>query len=155
MGRQAKSGEFRTFSLRFQDAEFDETRFQRQMAERLDSRHEEIEVARADIANIFPEVIRHTERPVPRTAPAAMYLLSELVRKAGIKSVLTGEGADEVLAGYDIFREAKIRRFWAKAPDSTRRPLPCRQRPLQMCSIGCPTDLRNGFPLARIRCWRF
>ncbi len=123
MGRQAKAGEFRTFSLRFQDAEFDETRFQRQMADRLDSRHEEIEVARGDIADVFPEVIRHTERPVPRTAPAPMYLLSKLVRKAGIKSVLTGEGADEVLAGYDIFREAKIRRFWAKAPDSTRRPL--------------------------------
>jgi len=123
MGRQAKAGEFRTFSLRFQDAEFDETSFQRQMAERLDSRHEEIEVARRDIAAVFPDVVRHTERPVPRTAPAPMYLLSKLVRGAGIKSVLTGEGADEVLAGYDIFREAKIRRFWAKEPDSTRRPL--------------------------------
>lgn len=123
MGRQAKAGEFRTFSLRFKDAEFDETSFQRQMAERLDSRHEEIEVARRDIAAVFPEVIRHTERPVPRTAPAPMYLLSKLVRNAGIKSVLTGEGADEVLAGYDIFREAKIRRFWARDPDSTRRPL--------------------------------
>jgi len=123
MGRQAKTGEFRTFSLRFEDAEFDETRFQRQMSERLDSRHEEIEVARSDIAAVFPEVVRHTERPVPRTAPAPMYLLSKLVRQAGIKSVLTGEGADEVLAGYDIFREAKIRRFWAREPDSTCRPL--------------------------------
>jgi asparagine synthase (glutamine-hydrolysing) len=123
MGRQAKSGEFRTFSLRFQDAEFDETRFQRQMAERLDSHHEEVEVARADIADVFPDVIRHTERPVLRTAPAPMYLLSKLVRRSGIKSVLTGEGADEVLAGYDIFREAKIRRFWAREPDSERRPL--------------------------------
>ena len=123
MGRQAKTGEFRTFSLRFRDAEFDETRFQRQMAERLDSRHEEVEVARTDIANVFPDIIRHTERPVLPTAPAPMYLLSKLVRSAGIKSVLTGEGADEVLAGYDIFREAKIRRFWAKEPDSERRPL--------------------------------
>lgn len=37
--------------------------------------------------------------------------------------VLTGEGADEFLAGYDIFKEAKIRRFWAERPDSTWRPL--------------------------------
>ncbi len=123
MGRQAKGGEFRTFSLRFKDAEFDETRYQHQMAARLDSRHEEVEVAREDIARIFPTVIRHTERPVLRTAPAPMYLLSKLVRESGIKSVLTGEGADEVLAGYDIFRESKIRRFWASQPESECRPL--------------------------------
>jgi len=36
--------------------------------------------------------------------------------------VLTGEGADEILAGYDLFREMKIRRFWAKYPDSRLRP---------------------------------
>ena len=44
------------------------------------------------------------------------------MRAAGIKAVLTGEGADEVLAGYDIFREAKIRRFWSHQPESTWRP---------------------------------
>lgn len=123
MGRQAKSGEFRTFSLRFKDSEFDETSYQRQMAERIDSQHEEVVVAREDIAKVFPTVINHTERPVLRTAPAPMYLLSKLVRESGIKSVLTGEGADEVLAGYDIFREAKIRRFWAKDPESICRPM--------------------------------
>ncbi|MBT3191972.1 MAG: asparagine synthase (glutamine-hydrolyzing) [Verrucomicrobia bacterium] len=122
MGRQAKAGDFRTFSLRFKDAEFDETRYQRQMAERLDSHHEEVEVSREDIAAVFPTVVEHTERPVLRTAPAPMFLLSKLVRESGIKSVLTGEGADEVLAGYDIFREAKIRRFWAREPESVCRP---------------------------------
>src|SRR5690606_25248436 len=39
------------------------------------------------------------------------------------KVVLTGEGADEVLGGYDIFKEAKIRRFWARMPQSHWRPL--------------------------------
>ncbi len=52
-----------------------------------------------------------------------MFLLSELVRNANFKVVLTGEGADEVLAGYDIFKEAAIRRFWARHPDSGLRPL--------------------------------
>jgi asparagine synthase (glutamine-hydrolysing) len=45
-----------------------------------------------------------------------------LVRESGFKVVLTGEGADEVFAGYNIFKEAKIRRFWAKHPDSKMRP---------------------------------
>jgi asparagine synthase (glutamine-hydrolysing) len=52
-----------------------------------------------------------------------MFLLSSLVRDCGYKVVLTGEGADEFLGGYDIFKEAKVRRFWAREPASTRRPL--------------------------------
>jgi asparagine synthase (glutamine-hydrolysing) len=44
------------------------------------------------------------------------------VRQSGYKVVLTGEGADEFLAGYDLFKEAKIRRFWARQPRSRWRP---------------------------------
>jgi asparagine synthase (glutamine-hydrolysing) len=58
-----------------------------------------------------------------RTAPAPMFLLSKLVREQGFKVVLTGEGADEFLAGYDIFKEAKVRRFWSRQPESKWRPL--------------------------------
>ncbi|HET6272530.1 MAG TPA: asparagine synthase (glutamine-hydrolyzing) [Bacteroidota bacterium] len=122
MGRMAKQGEFRTFSLRFEDAEYDETEFQREMASTIDSSHQELVVKRGDIARVFPDVVRHAERPILRTAAAPMYLLSGLVRDAGIKAVLTGEGADEMLAGYDLFREAKIRLFWSHQPESKSRP---------------------------------
>jgi asparagine synthase (glutamine-hydrolysing) len=111
-----------TFSLRFADAEYDEGSFQRAMIDRLGSRHRELAIARGDIARIFPDVIRHVERPILRTAAAPLLLLSRLVRDAGIKVVLTGEGADEMLAGYDLFREARIRRFWARQPSSQLRP---------------------------------
>ena len=121
LGLRAKGSKFSTFSLRFADAEYDETAYQRGMSEYLGSDHHEVMVSRGDIARIFPEVILHTERPVLRTAPAPLHLLSRLVRDAGIKVVLTGEGADEMFAGYDIFREAKIRRFWAKQPGSQWR----------------------------------
>ncbi len=123
LGRKAKEGRFETFSIRFADAEFDETEFQRMMAATLDSSHREIVVTRKDIAQVFPDVIRHTERPILRTAPAPLFLLSKSVREAGIKAVLTGEGADEMLAGYDIFREAIIRQFWSHQPNSKVRPL--------------------------------
>jgi asparagine synthase (glutamine-hydrolysing) len=122
MGRKAKEGVFRTYSIRFQDAEYDETGFQREMAATIDSDHQELVVTRGDIARVFPEVIRHTERPVLRTAPAPLYLLSRVVRDSGIKAVLTGEGADEMLAGYDIFRESEIRQFWSREPGSVARP---------------------------------
>ena len=122
MGRQAKKGRFQTFSLRFDDAEFDETSFQKLMASQLDSSHHDILVSRSDIARVFPEVVWHTERPILRTAPAPLYLLSQEVRRFGIKAVLTGEGADEMLAGYDLFRESKIRQFWSHQPESKIRP---------------------------------
>jgi asparagine synthase (glutamine-hydrolysing) len=121
LGRGIAGNRFQTFSLRFDDAEYDETRYQRLVAGATGSEHHEVVVSRSDIADIFPEVVYHTERPILRTAPAPLLLLSRLVRKHGIKVVLTGEGADEMFAGYDLFREGKVRRFWGRQPESTRR----------------------------------
>jgi asparagine synthase (glutamine-hydrolysing) len=122
LGLRAKGSQFLTFSMRFEDAEYDETVYQRAMAAHLGSEHHEVVVSRSDIARVFPDVVLHSERPVLRTAPAPLYLLSKLVHDAGLKVVLTGEGADEMFAGYDLFREARIRRFWARQPASLRRP---------------------------------
>ncbi len=122
LGSDASDGRLETFSLGFDDDDYDERPFQRLVASRLGSRHHEVTVSHADIAEVFPDVIFHGERPVLRTAPAPMFLLSRAVRAAGVKAVLTGEGADEILAGYDIFREARIRAFWARRPESTARP---------------------------------
>jgi asparagine synthase (glutamine-hydrolysing) len=122
LAREAHPGPFATFSLRFEDAEYDETSFQTMMASHLGTEHREIVVSRADIAACFEEVVVHTERPILRTAAAPLFLLSRLVREHGTKVVLTGEGADEVFAGYDLFREAKVRRFWAQHPESKLRP---------------------------------
>ena len=122
LGRRATGQRFRTYSIRFEDAEYDETPFQRTMAAFIESDHQEIMVRREDIARAFPEVVYHAERPLLRTAPAPLFLLSRLVRESGIKVVLTGEGADEMFAGYDLFREGKVRRFWGHQPASTLRP---------------------------------
>jgi asparagine synthase (glutamine-hydrolysing) len=121
LGRRFAGDNFQTFSLRFEDPEYDETEYQRLMVNMLGSEHHEVVVSRSDIANVFPEVIYHTERPILRTAPAPLFLLSKLVRDHGVKVVLTGEGADEMFAGYDIFREGKVRRFWGLQPESAWR----------------------------------
>jgi asparagine synthase (glutamine-hydrolysing) len=122
LGRLAKGEKFLTFSIRFEDAEYDETPYQRSVAKLIESDHREIVVRRQDIAAAFPEVVAHAERPLLRTAPAPLFLLSRLVRDSGIKVVLTGEGADEMFAGYDLFKEGKVRRFWGRRPASTMRP---------------------------------
>lgn len=112
----------RTFSVTFDSAEHDESAFQMEMARALGTRHAAVHCAEGDIAAVFPDVIRFTERPILRTAPAPLFKLSGLVRAEGLKVVLTGEGADEVFAGYDIFKEARVRRFCGRRPGSRIRP---------------------------------
>lgn len=120
--KNIEPGILNTFSIGFDDSDFDESSYQNEAVSYLDTRHRSIICTSEDISQSFPRVVWHSETPVTRTAPAPMYLLSALVRKNNIKVVITGEGADEMLAGYDIFKEAKIRRFWAKQPQSVLRP---------------------------------
>jgi asparagine synthase (glutamine-hydrolysing) len=113
----------RTFSIGFEDKGLDETQYQDEMVRFLGTHHSRILCTRQQVADSFLETIWHTESPILRTAPAPMGLLSGLVQAQGYKVVLTGEGSDEVLGGYDIFKEAKIRHFWARQPESELRPL--------------------------------
>jgi asparagine synthase (glutamine-hydrolysing) len=113
----------RTFSVTFDDAEYDESEFQRRMVGALGVEHSAIRCSESDIGQVFPALIWHTETPVLRTAPAPLLWLAKHVHDSGFKVVLTGEGADEVFGGYDLFKEGKIRRFWAKQPLSEWRPL--------------------------------
>jgi asparagine synthase (glutamine-hydrolysing) len=113
----------RTFSICFEETEFDESVYQREMVRHLGTNHSAFRCSRADIARTFPATIWHAEAPILRTAPTPLQLLSERVRSEGYKVALTGEGADEVFGGYDLFKEAKIRRFWSRQPASRIRPL--------------------------------
>lgn len=122
LAKPLTQGELYSFSVKFDHADYDESRFQQMVAQALHTHHHSITCAEGDIAAIFPDVIGATEVPLVRTAPAPLYLLAQLVRQSGMKAVLTGEGADEVFAGYDIFREAKVRRFCANQPQSQIRP---------------------------------
>ncbi len=112
----------RTFSLTFEDAEFDESSHQQELVKFLGTQHSSLQCKKSDIAKAFPRTIFHTETPIVRTAPTPLMLLSQHVRESGYKVVLTGEGADEVFGGYDLFKEAKIRRFISRQPESKMRP---------------------------------
>ncbi|MDA8389463.1 MAG: asparagine synthase C-terminal domain-containing protein, partial [Gammaproteobacteria bacterium] len=120
--RRFQQGPISTFSLRFDRPEFDEGGYQQKIVRRFGTDHTEVVIGPTDIADHFAAAVAHAELPFLRTAPVPMMLLAAAVRKAGLKVVMTGEGADETLAGYDLFREARVRRFWARQPDSTMRP---------------------------------
>ena len=120
--RQVDASPLETFAVRFHDPAFDETAEQRRMAGLLGTDHHEIVCGPEEIAGALEQVVWHGEAPLLRTAPVPLFLLSGLVHDAGMKVVLTGEGADELLAGYSIFKEDRVRRFWARRPESSMRP---------------------------------
>lgn len=115
-------GGLRTFSMSFEESAFDETSFQEQMVRHLKTEHSQVLISSEAIRRHFAETLWHCERPLLRTAPVPLLLLSRLASRSGYKVVLTGEGADEVFGGYNIFKEAKIRAFWARRPESRLRP---------------------------------
>ena len=117
------NNELRSFGIRFENKDYDEGGFQNEMVNFLKVNHSEIIATNDAIGANLENVLWHTEKPLLRTGPIPLYILSGLVNQSGYKVVLTGEGADEIFGGYDIFKEAKIRNFWAKYPDSKLRPL--------------------------------
>jgi asparagine synthase (glutamine-hydrolysing) len=115
-------GTLSTFSVGFADSSFDERAFQDQVAGRLATRHRSVLVSCREIGELLPAVARHAEQILLRSAPAPLLRLSSLVRACDTKVVLTGEGSDEIFLGYDLYRETRVRQFWARRPGSRLRP---------------------------------
>lgn len=121
--RNYTDNDLKTFSITFENTDFDESNYQQQMVDRIGTDHHIVEINDKIIGDIFPKIVWHAETALLRTAPAPMYLLSGLVHQNDYKVVMTGEGADEFFGGYNIFKETMVRHFWSKNPDSTIRPL--------------------------------
>ncbi|MDB4518023.1 asparagine synthase (glutamine-hydrolyzing) [Akkermansiaceae bacterium] len=110
----------RTFSVAFENEEFDESVYQQELAETLGTKHTSLRISDNDIAENLPEALWHGEMPVFRTAFVPLFLLSRKVNEAGIRVVLTGEGADEALLGYNLFKETQLRLEWGDLSGEAR-----------------------------------
>jgi asparagine synthase (glutamine-hydrolysing) len=108
MARHAP-GRVRAFSLSFDHSMYDEGPIAREMAERTGAEFTMIPMSHAAIADNLSDAIWHGETLFINGNSAAKFALSRAVRDAGFKVVLTGEGSDEVLAGYPFFRMDLIR----------------------------------------------
>ena len=102
------------YSIIFDDKFYDESDYQAELYNKFNIKNKkQINISSNDIGNVFDQVIFHTEQPIFRTAPAPLYLLSQEVNRDKCKVVLTGEGADEIAWGYDLFKEIKFRNLMA------------------------------------------
>ena len=121
LSEQMDAKMLQTYSIAFSDPEFDESSAQKKVVKHLGVANTEVLITANSISEVFPQVVWQAEAPLFRTAPAPLFLLSRRVHEDGIKVVMTGEGADEILLGYDLFRETAIRRFWSRSPNSNWR----------------------------------
>ena len=112
----AQGSPLHSFSVEFESEALDESVAQLLAAKSLGTSHHSRRISSLDIAAHFREAVTHAEIPLFRTAAVPMYLLAKNVREAGLAVVLTGEGADEALLGYDIFKEALLLDDWHGLP---------------------------------------
>lgn len=89
-----------SFSVNFVGDNRSERVYQQMMASYVNSIHHNRDISSGDIADYLPEAVYHSECVLKETYNTASLMLSEMAHKEGIKVVLTGEGADELFAGY-------------------------------------------------------
>ena len=95
----------KTFSVGFAEREANEFRYARMVSEKFGTEHHEITITPEQFFAKLPELIRHEDEPLGFTASVPLYFVSELAQKH-VKVVLTGEGSDEILAGYARYYKA-------------------------------------------------
>ena len=106
-----------SFTIGLDRAGPDERSHATESARRLGSQLTTVTMNRADIVAAYPELIRAAEGPVMDSSAACLMRLAQAVHDQGYKVVLTGEGADEALAGYAWFKTQKIRDAVSWRPD--------------------------------------
>ncbi len=98
-----------SFSVGFTDGDIDERVYQRVMVDQIRSIHHEVVFGWQDISAGLRDIVYHAESPLKETYDTCLLAISGLARKNGIKVVLTGEGSDELFAGYIGHRYDSLR----------------------------------------------
>jgi asparagine synthase (glutamine-hydrolysing) len=114
LAARRRSDPIRAFTLRFEHEDYDEGKFAEDMARKAGADWTPIPISQTELADNFADAIYHAEHPCINAHFVAKFLLSRAVRDAGFKVVLTGEGSDELLAGYAHFREDLLSRLETK-----------------------------------------
>ena len=114
-----------TFSLVFQEQEFNEGQYSREVARRFGAEHLEIPVSQQDTLAVLPEALGAMDQPT--IDGINTYLVSAKTRAAGVKVALTGLGADEMFAGYSNFQRVPrmeiVSKQFGRLPKLARKPL--------------------------------
>jgi len=108
-------GPVSTFSIGFaDDPSFDELPYARLVAQRFGSDHHEF-VVQPDAVELLPKLVWHYDQPFADSSAIPTYLVAQMTR-AYVKVALTGDGGDELFAGYERFAAARLAEYYRHAP---------------------------------------
>lgn len=118
------SGPVQTFAVGYAESEFSELPFARQVADSIGTQHHEIQIGLEDFFNILPKLVWHEDEPITWPSSVSLYFVSRLASEH-VKVVLTGEGSDELFAGYGRYRFYLLNRkflgAWKLLPAALRK----------------------------------
>ena len=97
-----------TYTLKFENGDFDETDLAQKVAERYNTNHHCYTVKADDFERLLPQILWYFDEPLADSGILPNYILNELVQKDGTKVILNGAGGDELFAGYTYFFENDI-----------------------------------------------
>jgi asparagine synthase (glutamine-hydrolysing) len=116
-------GNVKTFSIGFSDKRFDESAHAQRMSDFLGTRHQADHLSAEVATDILPKVISFLDEPFADPSVLPTYLLARFARQF-VTVALTGDGGDELFAGYDTFRALRFLRFYnAAVPGALDRGL--------------------------------
>lgn len=104
MSSATQQSAVKAFTIGFDDKNYDETPIAVEMAESVKADQDVMRLNADHLYDNFEETLWHTERTIYNTLGVAKLLMSRHVNEAGYKVVVTGEGSDELFAGYPAFR---------------------------------------------------
>jgi asparagine synthase (glutamine-hydrolyzing) len=105
------AGKVKTFSVGYREASYSELSYARTVAGVLQTDHHEVTVGMEEFFNSLPCLIWHEDEPITWPSSVSLYFVSRLASKT-VKVVLTGEGSDELFAGYSRYRLYLENRRW-------------------------------------------
>ncbi len=109
----------KTFSIGFGEREFNELPYARQVAEQYGTEHHELFVE-PEIETVLPELVWHSEEPTADSSAIPVYYVSKLAREH-VTMVLSGDGGDELFAGYETYNAHYVREMYRRVPGPLRR----------------------------------
>ena len=114
-----KNDSINTFSVGFDESDFDESEFARAVSKHYNTRHHELRVGNVEYSELFPKMVWHNDEPLDFANSVHIFALSELAKRH-VTVVLTGEGSDELFAGYPRYRIPGLARSYRRVPGPIR-----------------------------------
>jgi len=138
--RKLSRGDVRTFSIGFEEDEFDESRYAERVASHLGTDHTAFRLSAGLTGELLERVIAHMDEPLGDPSAVPTFLVSKLARESGITVALSGDGGDELFCGYERYRKMEQLSRLFRIPYPVRKAI---TRALKLSGVNVSASLER------------